>query len=88
MGDFTMQCNRESRRISCKIVGTDKTSQIIVKQDRNKKNPTDAFLISLHFAEEIASVRSDFVEKFDQQLKHLITEFTDITEESQGLPPH
>jgi len=83
-----MQCNRESRRISCKIVGTDKTSQIIVKQDRNKKNPTDAFLISLHFAEEIASVRSDFVEKFDQQLKHLITEFTDITEESQGLPPH
>jgi hypothetical protein len=23
-----------------------------------------------------------------QQLKHLITEFADITDESQGLPPH
>ncbi len=48
----------------------------------------DVVLISLHFAEELAVVKSDFGEKFDQQLKHLITEFADVTEEPQGLPPH
>jgi hypothetical protein len=47
----------------------------------------DAFLISLYFAEELATVKSDFREQFDQQLRHLITEFADITEESQGMPP-
>jgi hypothetical protein len=63
-------------------------NQIIVKQARNKKDPVDVFLISLHFAEELATVKSDFGEQFDQQLKHRITEFADVTEEPQGLPPH
>ncbi len=63
-------------------------NQIIVKQARNKKNPCDVFLISLHFTEDLATVQSDFGEQFDQQLKQLITEFADVTEEPQGLPPH
>ncbi len=48
----------------------------------------NVFLISLHFAEELATVKNDFGEQFDQQLRHIITEFPDITEEPQGLPPH
>jgi hypothetical protein len=32
---------------------------------RNKKYPVDVFLISLHFAEELATVKSDFGEQFD-----------------------
>jgi hypothetical protein len=48
----------------------------------------DVFLISLHFAEELALVKSEFGEQLDQQLKHIITEFADVTEEPQGLPPH
>ena len=48
----------------------------------------DAFLISLHFTEELATIKSDSGEHFDQQLKHLITEFPDVTEEPRGLPPH
>jgi hypothetical protein len=88
MGDFTIQCNRESRKISCLLVDTDKMNQIIVKQARNKKDPADVFLISLHFVEELATVKSDFGEQFDQQLKNLITEFADVMEEPQGLPPH
>jgi len=60
----------------------------IAKHARNKKDPMDVFLISLHFAEEIATVKSDFGEQFDQQLKHLITEIVDVTEEPRGLPPH
>ncbi len=48
----------------------------------------DVFLITLHFAEEIETVKRDFGEYFDQQRKHLITEFADITEEPQGLLTH
>ena len=44
MGGFTINCNCESRRISCIIVGSNKMDQIIVKQARNKKNPSDVFL--------------------------------------------
>ena len=69
------------------IVDSDKLDQIIVKQVRNQKNSSDVFLI-LNFAEDLASVKSDFGEQFDQQLKQLITEFADVTEEPQGLPPH
>jgi hypothetical protein len=54
-------------------------NQIIVKQARNKKDPVDVFLISLHFVEELATVKSDFGEQFDQRLKNLITEFADVT---------
>ena len=57
MGDFTINCNYESRRISCMIVGSDKMDQMIVKHAKNKKNPSDAVLISLHFAEDLASVK-------------------------------
>ena len=30
MGDFTINCNRETRRISCLIVDSDKMDQIMV----------------------------------------------------------
>ncbi len=33
-------------------------------------------------------IKSDFGAEFDKQLKELITEFADVTEEPQGLPPH
>ncbi len=88
MGDFTLNSNRKSRRISCVIVHSNKMDQIIVKQAKNKKNPSEIFLISLQFAEDLVSVRSDFGEQLDQQLKQLITEFADVTEELQGPLPH
>ena len=62
-------------------------NQISAKQARNNKDRVYVFLICLHFAEELATVKSYFGEHFDQQLKHIITEFTDITEEPQELPP-
>ncbi len=71
------------------IVDSDKMDQIIVKQARNKKNPSDVLLISFHFAnKDLASNKSDFGDQFYQQLKQLITEFADVTEEPQGLPPN
>jgi hypothetical protein len=69
------------------VVNSDTMNQIIVKHAWNKKNPTDVLLIFLHFAEELPNVTSDSGKPFDQQLKHIITEFADITEESRGLPP-
>jgi hypothetical protein len=88
MGDYTLQCTRESRGNYFLIVDTDKMNQIIAKHARNTKDLVDVFLISLYFVEELASIKSDFGEQLDQQLKHLITEFADVTEEPQGLPPH
>ncbi len=43
--------------------------------------------MSLYFAEELATGKRDFGEQFNQQLKHLITEFAYSTEELQKLPP-
>jgi hypothetical protein len=63
------------------IVDSDKMEQIMFKPARNKKHPCDIFLISLYFAGNLASVKRYFGEKFDQQLKQLITEFADVTEE-------
>ncbi len=60
MRDYTVQCNCESRKISCLFVATDKMNQIIVKRARNKKDPADVFLISLYFAEELATVKGGF----------------------------
>jgi len=51
------------------IVASDKMDQIIVKKARNKKNSSDVCIISLHFAEDLAPVKSDFGDQFDQQLK-------------------
>ena len=44
MGDLMINCNRESRRISCMIVDSDKMDQIIVEHARNMNNPRDVFL--------------------------------------------
>jgi hypothetical protein len=44
--------------------------------------------VSLHFAEEWESIKKDFYTEFDIQLKELVIEFVDVTQEPQGLPPH
>ena len=40
-------------------------NKIIVKQARKYKDQVDVFLISLQFVEELATVKSDFGEQFD-----------------------
>ena len=60
MGNYTINCNRESCRISCMIVDSDEMDQIIVKQARNKKNPSDVFLKSFHIVEDLATMNFFF----------------------------
>jgi hypothetical protein len=49
------------------IVDSDKMDQIIGKEARNKKNPTDVFLIFFHFATDLATIESEFKEHFDRK---------------------
>jgi len=42
----------------------------------------------MELKEDLDAIKSDFCEQFDKQLKELITESGDITEEHEGLPPH
>jgi len=88
MKNATVDCHREPRRISCLLVETTKMDKILIKQSRNKKNPADIILISLRIKEDLETIKSDFGEQFDKQLKQLIAEFVDVAEELEGLPPH
>ena len=60
MGNFSIHCNRESRRISCMLVDSDNMDKIIVKQARNKEKPSYVVLISLHAAEDLVTIKSIF----------------------------
>jgi hypothetical protein len=62
--------------------------KILTKAARNKHNECEPFLVSLHSNEELQSIKTDFGSELDTQLKDLITEFVDVTQEPQGLPPH
>ena len=44
--------------------------------------------MSLHFAEELESINTNFGPELDMQLKELLTEFVGVTQEPQDLPPH
>jgi hypothetical protein len=44
--------------------------------------------MSLHFVEELESMKIDFGPELDIQLKELVTEFSDVAHEPQGLPLH
>jgi hypothetical protein len=44
--------------------------------------------VSLHFPEKLESIKTDFCPESDTQLKVLVAEFADVTQEPQGLPPH
>ena len=44
--------------------------------------------MSLHFSEKLEYKKTDFGPELDTQLKKLVTEFVDVTQELQGLPLH
>ena len=62
--------------------------KILAKVARSKHTESELFLVSLHFDEELESIKIDFGPELDTQLKELVTEFADVTQEPQGLPPH
>jgi hypothetical protein len=61
--------------------------KILAKAVRNKHTESELFLVSLQFVEELESIKRYFGPELDTKLKDLVTEFADVTEEPQGLPP-
>ena len=53
--------------------------KILAKAARNKHAESELFLVSLHFAEELESIKTDIGPESNTQLKELVTEFVDVT---------
>jgi hypothetical protein len=51
----------------------------LAKAARSKHIENELFLVSLHFAEELESIKTDFGPESDIQLKELVTKFDEVT---------
>ncbi len=87
-GDIPFPCESQPRWASYLLVDSSKMHKILAKVVRNKRTQSELFLVSLHFAEEVESIKTDFGPELDTQLKELVTEFVDVTQEPQVLSPH
>ncbi len=81
-------CESQPRRVSCLLVDAKKMQKNLAKAARSMRTESELFLVSLHFFEEFDSIKTGFASELDSQLKQLVTEFADVTQEPQGLPPH
>ena len=88
IGDTFFACESQPRRVSCLLDDSYKMQKILAKVARNKHTENELFLVSLHFSEELESIKADFGPELDTQLKKLVTKFADVTQKPQGLPPH
>ena len=87
IGDMPFSCESQPRRVSSLLVDSSNMQKILAKAARNKHTKSELFLASLHFAEELESIKTNFGQEFDIQLKELFIEFDDVTHEPHGLPP-
>ena len=61
--------------------------KIVAKPARNKHTESELFLVSLHFAVELESNKTDFGPELGTQLRELMTEFANAIQEPQGWSP-
>jgi len=66
-------------RVSFLLDDSSKMQKILAKAARNKHAESELFLVSLHFAEELESIKTDIGPESNTQLKELVTEFVDVT---------
>ena len=88
IADMPFSCESQPRGVSCLLVDSYKIQNFFTKAARNKHTESELLLVSLHFYEESESIKTDFGLELDIQLKELVIEFLDVTQEPQGLPPH
>jgi hypothetical protein len=72
--DAPFPCKSQPRPVSCLLVDSAKMQKILAKVARNKHTESELFLVSLHFAEELESIKPGFGPEFDTQLKELVTD--------------
>ena len=66
IGDHPFPCESQPRRVSCLLVNSSsKMHQILAKVTRNKRTKIGLFLVSLNFAKELESIKTDFGSKLD-----------------------
>ena len=80
IGDIPFSCELQPRRVPCLLVSSSQMQQILAKAARNKHTESELFLVSLHFAEELEHIKTNFSLELDIQLKELVTEFFDVTQ--------
>ena len=79
IGDIPFLCESQPRRFSCLLVDSSKMHKILAKVARSKHTESELFLVSLHFSEQLESIKTDFGPELDTRLKELVTEFADVT---------
>ena len=58
-------CESQPRRVSCLLVDSFKMQKILAKVARNKHAENELFLVSLHFFEELKSIKANFGPELD-----------------------
>ena len=58
IGDIPFACESQPRRVSCLLVDSSKIEKILAKAVRNKHTESELFLMSLHFSEELESIKN------------------------------
>jgi hypothetical protein len=68
IGGMPFPCESQPRRVSCLLVNSYKMKKILTKGARNKHTKSELFLVSLHFSEELESIKTNFGPESDIQL--------------------
>jgi hypothetical protein len=83
--DIPFLCESQPRRVSCFLVDSSKMHKILAKDARSKHTESKLFLVSLHFAEELESIKTNLGPESITYIKELVTKFADVTQEPYGF---
>jgi hypothetical protein len=70
------------------MVDSSKMHNIFAKAARKKQAESKLFLVWLHFAKELKTIKTDFGYESNTRLKESVTKFADAEQEPRSLPPH
>ncbi len=65
IGNLPFACVSQPRRVSCLLVDSSKMQKKLAKVARNTHTENELLLVSLHFFEELESIKTDFGSEFD-----------------------
>ena len=77
IGDISFICESQPRRFSCFMVDSSKMHKVLRKAARDKHIESELLLVSLHFTEELESIKTEYGPELDTRLNEIATEFAD-----------
>ncbi len=84
IGDMNFACESQPRRVSYFLVDSTKMQKILAKAIRNKHRETELLLVSLHFSEELESIKQTLVLNWIHNLNSLSLNFLIILGNRKG----